>query len=258
MVKPTAKAVSFSVPTVKTVYLGDTHAPFHDVRAVGLMTEFLKEFKPAYLFLIGDLVDFYAISRFDKDPERLMCLQDELDETVAMLATFRRQVPKAKIIFREGNHEARLTRYLWSKPEIAKLRSLQLSELLEFRNLKIEYSPYASTYSHYGMSIEHGHKVNKFSCYTAKAMLEQRGRSGICGHTHRLGVYHYADDTGWKSWYENGCLCRFDQQYLHGQPNWQHGCTVSYHAKNGRTFLQQIEIHEGSFLHEGKLWLWCR
>jgi len=46
--------------------------------------------EPDTIFINGDLVDFYAISRFNKDPERELKLQEELDEAVNVL----RQIKK--------------------------------------------------------------------------------------------------------------------------------------------------------------------
>jgi hypothetical protein len=228
----------------KIAFMGDVHIPFQDNRAVMLSLEFLRWFQPHYLYLIGDIVDFYAVSRYDKDPDRILGLQDELDEAMGLLDRYRTAVgPETKIIFREGNHEHRLTKYLRNQPEIAKLRTLRLPALLEFKNWNIHYSPYSRHLDHRGFLVEHGDIVRKHSGYTARGMLERRGVSGITGHTHRLGAHYATDHGGIKMWFENGCLCSLKPEYMLGTPNWQHGFSVAHALKgDNRLHVSQVPI----------------
>jgi len=249
------KSVRVTVPTVyRSIFIGDIHVPFHDHVAVKLLVEFLKWFQPQRIYLIGDVVDFYPLSRFDRDPARIGTLQIELDECVDLFTEIRDICPHAEMFFREGNHEKRLTRYLWQHDEIESLRCLDIKELLNLEELHIEHIEYNGHLDHYrSFLVEHGDLCRKHSGYTARAMMEKRQLSGICGHTHRLGAHYQTDHAGQKVWYENGCLCRLDPEYIVGKPNWQQGFTIAHNWEN-RFQVEQVPVMRGRIFCHGRLW----
>lgn len=256
----TAKAKSPRVrrnpaKTQRVVFLGDIHVPHHDHKAVALAVDFIRWFEPSHIYLIGDIVDFYALSRFDRDPTRMLSLQDELDQCIAVLQSIRKAAPKAEIAYRDGNHEHRLLRMLWQKPELSPLKALQLAELLQFSAVGIKHFPYNSKLSHKGFLVEHGDIVRKGSAYTAAGMLDRRQVSGITGHTHRLGTHFRTDASGDKVWLENGCLCDRNPEYIIGEPNWQHGFTVGrWIEASQRFFVEQVPIVGHEILYHDTHW----
>jgi predicted phosphodiesterase len=243
------------VETERALFLGDWHVPYQDMIAVELAFSFMEWFGPDTIFLIGDFQDFYSVSRFDIDPERIQSLQHELDVGRGILKRLRRAAPDARIVYLSGNHEHRLTKFLWAHPKISGLRNLQLPSLLGLEELEIEYHTYHEQLNWYGLLVEHGDRASKKSAYTAAAMMDARGVSGITGHTHRLGAHFRSDNAGNKVWYENGCLCRLDAEYVIGKPNWQHGFSVGF-GLSGRTrfIVEQVPILSGRLFYNGQLW----
>jgi 3',5'-cyclic AMP phosphodiesterase CpdA len=130
-----------------TAIIGDLHVPFHDEQALGSALSYIRELKPDRLVLNGDIPDFYAISRFSRDPSRRDKLQDEIDETNDILDTIDSVLkPGCEKHWVVGNHEDRLRRFLWDNPEIASLRDLSLERQCLDRNLEstpVEKSQYA-------------------------------------------------------------------------------------------------------------------
>ena len=63
----------------RTVVFTDTHAGFHDQQALEVVYGVIKDVKPHRVIHLGDLVDCYTISKYEKDPNRLTKLQDEID-----------------------------------------------------------------------------------------------------------------------------------------------------------------------------------
>jgi predicted MPP superfamily phosphohydrolase len=209
------------------LFLSDIHVPYHDKTAIKLATGFITLYKPDVIYLIGDIIDFYSLSKYDKDPKRLLTLQDDIDETIDVLDSIRKAAGDATPIFyRSGNHEYRLDKYLVSHPEISQLRAMKLSSLLEFEQLNITEIGYSETHILHGIQVEHGDIVRKRSGYTAGGMLDRRWSSGISGHTHRLGVHHISNMSGDHFWAENGCLCSLSPHYLIGRPDWQQGFSM--------------------------------
>lgn len=237
----------------KSVFISDLHIPFHDIQAVNITFKFIEEFQPQYLFLVGDLMDFYAISSFDKNPKRILSLQSEIDVCQDVLAKMRNICPDSSIIYIEGNHENRLTRYLWRHPEISSLKALSLENLLELQKYKIQYKPINTITTFHKFLIEHGDIIRKHSGYTAKAEMEKRGISGLSGHSHRLSTHYLTNMAGDHIWLENGCLCKRNPEYIIGIPNWQQGFTIGYFKdKKERFSVEQICITHGKLTYAGK------
>ena len=236
----------------KCLVIPDIHAPFQDEKALSACLSFSQWFKPDKIFIIGDLVDFYAISHFLKDPERALKLQDELDAAYDILRKIRELNPQAFIVLIRGNQEYRLQKYLWSEAkELNGLRDLGIERLLNLRSLDIHYVK-TGRLEHRGIIIKHGDIVRKFAGYSAKGEFEKSGMSGISGHTHRAATYYQNNQSGSYVWMETGCLCRLDADYLEGDtPNWQQGFGVVYFKKNAnRYFMEFIPFVGGkSFYH---------
>jgi len=198
-------------------------------------------------------MDFYAISTFDKEPERITKLQEELDQGIAFLRNVRQDAPGSTIIYLEGNHEARMQKYLWKHPEISSLNALNVKNMLELKSMDIEYIKQNVSHVRHKFVIEHGDVVRQQSAYTARAQLEKRGMSGLSGHTHRLGMHYRCDMSGNYVWCENGCLCDLNPEYVIGKPNWINGFSVGYFKKDrtNRFLIEQIPIIDGKITYAG-------
>ncbi len=253
---PTAKSLHSKVKSERALFLNDFHIPYHDPISVDLVIDFCKWFKPNIVFLIGDFLDFYAISHFDRDPQRLLGLQEEINEGKKILKRICNAIDSETTIeFLEGNHEHRLIRYLWRHPEISSLESLHLKELLDLDNLNISHHAYHEHLEWHGLHIEHGNKVRTHSGATAMAMLTARGVSGISGHSHRLGTFYRTDNRGIQAWFENGCLCDLSPEYIIGLPNWQQGFSVGFGLEEDNRFnITPIPIIKHRIFYEGMIW----
>ncbi len=236
------------------IVINDIHFPFQDKKTLELVTKFIYEQSPQVLHLLGDVVDFYNISNFNKNPNRKFTLQDELDQVTEYLFDLRHNLPNTRIIYYEGNHENRLQKHLWSKsPELGTLRALQLQKLLQFKELHIEYFDYNTYNKEKHLALHHGALISKWSGYTAKRVMETVGCSVIVGHCHRLGSSFHTSLGGNHVAYENGCLCQLNPEYMKGKPNWQLGFSVIYFVGD-QFFVTQIPIINYSFIWNGELY----
>lgn len=240
------------------LFLSDIHVPYHDLRSVSYACEFIRNFKPDAIYLIGDIVDFYSLSKYDKDPKRLLTLQDDIDQTVEVLSAIRESAADTPIFFRSGNHEHRLDKYLVSHPEISQLRAMRLSQLLEFDRLSITEIGYTENHELHGLQVEHGDIVRKRSGSTAGGMLDKRWKSGISGHTHRMGIHYVSNASGNYFWVENGCMCSLSPHYLIGRPDWQQGFTLiskiddTLHAEQARIIDGKMLFRDKRYFIDGR------
>jgi metallophosphoesterase superfamily enzyme len=51
--------------------INDVQVPWQDKQVLNLVTDFIRDLKPHGIVLNGDIVDCYAISDFNKDPDRI-------------------------------------------------------------------------------------------------------------------------------------------------------------------------------------------
>lgn len=235
------------------VIVNDLHIPYHDPLTVSLALKAIKDIRPDYICINGDIIDFYTISRFSTDPARRKDLQQDLDSTRSIIKEIK-EASDARIFLCAGNHEDRLRQYLWTKaPELAELRDLDIRHQLGLDIFDIDFAPYDSIVKVNNVfKIEHGDSVSKHSGWTAKAMYEKRGGCGIVGHSHRFGSHLKTCDGDTYGWYENACLCDLNPEYVK-EPNWQQGFAVVTFIKD-RFFVQQVPIIKHKFVFNGKIY----
>ena len=235
--------------------VGDHHFPYTDKRTQRLINDFLEEQQPDYLIYNGDLCDFYQLSKFSKDPARVAYLEDDIKQVRQMFALHERTLPNTKKIFTTGTHEYRFEMFMWSKAaELSSLACLTIPKLYELDNYGIGYVPFEQGLLTNGtFLILHGDIVSIHSSYTAKRQHEKQGGSGMCNHTHRMGSYFKTDRFGTYGWWENGCTCTLEPDWL-TNANWQQGFSLVHFTDHERFFVEQIPIVDHKFMYGGRLY----
>lgn len=235
---------------VNVVAISDFHVPFQNKEFVKNFIEFISDYKPGKLIIVGDFVDFYDLSRFDKDPSRVGNLQKELDIAFSILYLLRKASPSTEIILVEGNHEDRLRKYLWKNSSVASIRELKLERLLRLD--EIDNVTLVGSYELRGVIFTHGDLVRKHSCYSAKAEFEKYLKSGVSGHTHRLGFYNMSTCGKDNFWLEIGCACEPTMEYV-SNPNWQNGFAI-LEFDNEQVFPTIVKASNNRFSVNGKIY----
>lgn len=213
----------------KFVVLSDIHFPYQDDKAIKAVYKFLEQHPVDTIILNGDILDFYDVSSFDKDPARINSLQEEINLAQKFFKKLRDLSPNGRIIFVKGNHEQRIERYLKKHPELYSLDALKLPNLLGLDKFNIEYKDEGFKLG--SLKIIHGTIVRKYAGYTARAEMEKNDCSGVSGHTHRLCCYYYRTPERYLAWYESGCLCDLNPEYVEC-PSWTQGFLYGYIEKD--------------------------
>lgn len=231
--------------------ISDLHIPYHDEHAWRLFLNIVEAVKPTKINLGGDLLDFYWLSAFDKDPDAIKDgrLQENLDQFFHLMRDMQRAAPvTCEYEFIPGNHEDRLRRYLMRNPELYGLRALELPSLLRLDELGIYYSEDEIVVVPGLLVVKHGSIVRKESAFSAKGELEREkyAVSTITGHTHRLGTHYARTRLRVVKAHENGCLCKLNPEYVKN-PNWQQGLTMTTHF-GGELF----HVEDIPFLNSGE------
>lgn len=235
----------------KYVVIPDIHAPYQDKNTLQAINHFIAEQKPDHVVLIGDVIDMYSISKYDKNPLRAHKLQEEIDEAHNVIVDIRAAAGKnTPITYIEGNHEDRLRRYMWNHPEVHGLRNLELPALLGLKELGVEYKTELLVNGVF--LFTHGKRT---TMYSSRWELQDNGISGMSGHVHRIQTHAQTDRSGVKAWYGIGHVADEKQCEYTTNPNWQQGLGVVYfHPSKKRFHAEVIPIVEHKFIYAGKLY----
>lgn len=240
----------------KIIIVNDTQFPFQDKATLECVEKFWDDLKPEIEVYNGDILDFYALSVFDQNPSRIGTLQDDFDVARSWLEERTSKNPDATRLWNDGNHEDRLRRWMWRHGKaLSSLRALTIEDQLGLDKMGFRYLSYRSIIEILGFRIEHGYRASKSAAFplnVARLMAIATGSSGLCGHTHRMNVYYWADSRGTHSYRENGCLCRLDLEYA-PFPNWQHGFTYGVVHLN-KLHLTTVPIYDDGFFAEGEFY----
>ena len=232
--------------------LNDSHNPFQDQRVLREVELFLAELQPDLVVYPGDMGDFYLLSKFDKNPTRANSLQKDLNSTAQLFKRHRALMPNTRMIFELGNHEDRLRRFLWSgSPALASLDCLTVEGLYKLKESGVECADYAEgVLFNKNLMVTHGDLIRAHSGYTAKGMSDKHGGSGIHGHSHRLGCSLKRNRFGVYGWWENGCLCDLEPDYV-THPNWQQGFSIVT-IIHERFWVEPVQIIKRKFIFGGR------
>lgn len=230
----------------KIAAMGDLHIPYQSRPAVELALKFLKDYRPDYLVLMGDIIDFYGVSRFLKEPARAFTIQQDLDQTVEFLEQVRRALPGTSIYYVEGNHSQRLCKSILSKlPELYYLRNITLPALLDLTRLEIQLIPYNIELNLGPISFIHGDTARKHAGRTAHALFEHSEKNLVVGHVHRLAAVWKRVGSREQVGIEAGHLCDPVQQEYVRNPDWQQGFVI-FKAYDPIDFhFELVKINDG-------------
>ena len=227
----------------------DIQFPFVDEPLLAAFLRFVQDWKPHFLVDVGDLLDAYEISTFDKRPSRLFNLQDEMEMAADFINDVRKRSALGNKYFHiDGNHEQRMQQTIWRQAQSFSHMVKDIPEAMGLDKLTDGFVPYGKHVDFHGFVMTHGTIVRQHASYTAKAMMDKYRSSGASGHTHRMGAHSITDHRNVShTWFEVGCLCRKDLEYNKAEPNWQHGWLLGTVYRNALhpQLVRVIETERG-------------
>lgn len=216
----------------RIVILSDLQIPYQDDKAVSAVLEFVRDYKPDELWCVGDELDAPEPSRWNKGMagEYADTLQDGIDQTREIMASFKKALGNKPFIIQRSNHTDRIDTYMRKyAPAFSSLDSLKIEKLLGYDDLGITYLHKMKELIP-GWVMGHGDEgaLNRVPGGTAMGLAKKLGRSFVCGHTHRLGLQHETSGLYGKTktlfGLEVGHMMDMKQaHYLSSGANWQQG-----------------------------------
>jgi len=197
--------------------LSDVHVPYHSEIAVAAAVGYLRDLGLDGLLLNGDICDFYAISRWQKDPSQ-RDFKGELEACRDFLAYIRQQFPDIPIVLKAGNHEERWTHWLWQHaPEISDDPMMSLTAWLKLVDHDITLVEDQRPVMLGKLPVMHGHELPKglaAPVNVARGAFLRTLSTCLVGHSHRTSNHTESD-----MWHDEtacwsaGCLCDLTPQF---------------------------------------------
>jgi hypothetical protein len=234
--------------------MGDIHIPYHSVSALTATLDHGDTINPNVILLNGDTLDFHRLSRFQKDP-RARDAKSEIDRCNELLDAIDERFPKARKIFKCGNHDERYDSYIAScAPEIYKLVSelASLDQLLELKNRGWDYVAEKRPIYAGKLTILHGHELPQAMIgpvNAARGLFLRTKASALVSHHHQVSEHSEPDIrnkliTTWSL----GCLCELHPMYARFN-KWAHGAAAVEFDRSGEFKVHNFRIIDGKLMN---------
>lgn len=231
--------------------LSDVHLPYHDRQTIELAIRKAKRRRAAGVLLNGDILDSHELSSFDKDPTAPRYIA-ERDAGLAFLRYVRDRLPKARIVYKSGNHEDRLETYLMRRaPALFGLDGVQLSSILRFSDFGIEHVGNKRVIRLGMLNVLHGHEYRhtiQAPVNPARGLFLRAKSTALCGHFHQTSEHHEPTLEGKpKGCWSTGCACQLSPAYS-PLNKWNHGFAIVDVSKSGTFSVQNLRVLGGEIV----------
>jgi len=234
------------VPNKNILFLTDIHFPYQNNDALRLAIDYGKAENVDCVYLNGDTIDMYMLSRFIKD-RRLRNMADELEMTRNFLKNLQDHF-QCPIYFKIGNHEDRWQNFLkMQAPELLGIPDFELATILRFGEFGVQEVKSKQIAKAGKLPLLHGHEF--FSGFAppvnpARGLYMKAKESCIIGHHHRTSEHTEVNLSGdvTTTW-SVGALCGLSPEYM-PYNNWNNGFAHIRVEKNGDYEVNNLRIVE--------------
>lgn len=236
------------IDSKRLLVLSDIHIPYHSIEALTACFDFSVKENIDTILLNGDLLDFYSLSRFGKDPKQ-RSFAHELSQFKDFIDIIKKTF-NAKIIIKLGNHEERYEHFLWMKAgELEGVDEFKIENILKARAEGIDVIGSKTILQAGDLNILHGHEFGGsiFSPVNIARGLFLRAKvSAMQGHNHQTSEHTESNMLGniTTTW-SLGCLCELHPAYLPIN-KWNHGFAIvdidgdNFHVRNKRIYKGRV------------------
>lgn len=226
----------YALANGKWLVMSDGHIPYHEPDVIRIAINYAVKVKVTGVAFLGDWIDCFALSRFCKDP-RKRSFKGELDATNGLLNYVEKKI-KGKIVFKLGNHENRLEKYLYTQaPALLDVVDYQYNDLLYLIDRGADYVKAEQIIDAGHLTMLHGHEYaggSSSPVNPARSMFLKAKSCTLAGHEHRTSqnTEPTIRDASISNW-SLGCMCELHPQYM-PLNKWCHGFAIV--EKHGMDF----------------------
>lgn len=252
--------------------------PFHDVHAINVAMQVIasleEEFGVDKVINLGDTIDFPMFGKYAQEPTFENTANYSIQAAHDYLAVQRALAPNSEIVFIEGNHDCRPTKYINAMASQAQVICaagsdvpvFSIPNLLNVQSLGnvtvVTGYPADKYYINPRLVARHGTAAASNGSTALKHVNANHHESTIYGHSHRMELLYKTHDTSGgavqNGAYSPGCLCRIDgavPSYKGGTmlnlhpvkqyENWQQGIGIVWYKDSGEFTIENVHIMDG-------------
>lgn len=248
----------------KILVVGDCHVSAEDdLERFKYADAFIMDQRPEIIVLMGDFLTMNCLSAWDRNKRLKMEGRryfDEIKKGNEALDTMfhglshqkqrdrkhKRKLYIPDIIYLEGNHEERLTRYLNYDPTFQ--GAVDICNDLRLVERAIAWIPYREYYEYNGIGFTHvpHNAIRPVSGkYHVHKAMDCTIKSVVYGHTHKLetACRHTPGMTHLQQVLSAGCFFDKDEEYVHGLiTNYWKGLVLLHNYKEGRFDIETFSL----------------
>jgi predicted phosphodiesterase len=240
-------SVDFNGP-LRALVISDVHIPFYDKPSTICALKYGQDLRADLVLLNGDIADHHAESDYIKDPRR-RDFPGEVRAVKDFLRVVRDLFPKARIVYKLGNHEERHIRYMRVKaPELLGLPEFEIESVFGLADNDIQLVKDNRPIKLGGLYVLHGHEY-RFAISNpvnpARGLFLRAKTNAICGHFHQTSQHSERSlDQKVRSTWSIGFLGDLHPEY---RPinNWNHGFMIVQVDKNDAFEVGNLRIVNG-------------
>lgn len=233
----------------------DTHVePGEDNYRATLLGRYIKKNKPDIIVHIGDLAEMGSMSFHD--PIKSCTYAADVEAVQDFMKKLKKAAGKAWIeaetIFIEGNHEARMRRFVDSQPEFEGVICLEDLGVFEDFDVVVEWDGIPGgpgTIEREGVRFSHYVQTRMGKAMSGvnqgRAMIKDWHQSVVVGHSHLLS---YATEPLPDGRHLHGVVvgCFFDHDHSwsgQSQKRYWRGLIMLHNVENGQMDVEQVSLH---------------
>ena len=207
----------YKINQSKVLIISDLHFPYQVNGAIRLAINYGKELNVNCILINGDLFDFAGISRHEKD-WRQRSVYEEFEAVRMFLNSLRKYFPKAKIVYKLGNHDERWEKWLFLRaPEIFDDPEFKLESRLRLGELKIDIVKDKLPIKIGKLTVLHGHENigGSGGVNPARSTFTKTLNSVLVGHYHKTSLHSESRMDGEIiGVHSTGCLCEMHPHFM--------------------------------------------
>lgn len=227
------------------LWLSDIHIPNQNNQAIELAVQYGVERNVDCIVLGGDIMDNTPFTSHDAPPPSPDDVRDFFDMTEQFLGWLRSKLPKAQIVWIEGNHDNWLMRWLMKKaPILFNDPYYHLPQRLNLKQYNIEFLEQHIILQMGKLYGSHGHTVVKgvfAPVNAARGVFVKTKSNYIIGHCHSSSAHSESNikEDAIGCW-SVGCLCELSPSY------------DPHNTKHNLGFARIVVENNGDFTVENK------
>lgn len=257
----------YEIPTSvhKVLWIGDIHAKYHDERALWTIIKAGKQQGCDTVALAGDAIDCADLSNFTKEP-LAETVGAEFEAIAKILCEINRYMKPSLIIYKQGNHEQRIQRYVMNRSPgtfglMGKFKDwlsipsgeydddgMEKRTALESMGINVKIVAPNTPIRHKNLTFYHGQEFGKtfgVPVNPAAWLMRKTKASAVCFHFHKDSQHSERSALGELiTCWSVGCACNLHPEYRTNN-DWVHGFAILTTSKTKYWEFKNYRIIDG-------------